>query len=261
MNTEKIWRWNVNDVWFTYSSMCREIFFAKNASNTVDRYHHLTASFLFGGCSLECFLNENFRAYSKNISTPEDVMMKAQEGPSLRKKLTTWPEQICGVKLDEKNVETVLGFWNFRHDLVHRKRDDHSLYKELDDISPDVFLASLQNVFTEFYAGLNRPFPYWLLGWNFVGLNNDPAHPCLSSNQQFRYSLRNMGFNVPAADIAQAEVWENNNMKGVEAFRKMQSDYYAKSPEIEKKTGIFRNAPRLCKRWWDREFIMASIKD
>jgi hypothetical protein len=259
MDAEKVWRWNVNDVWLTYSSMFREIFLANNASNTIDRYHHLTACFLFGGCSLECFLNENFRAHAKNISMPEDAMMKAQDGLSLRKKLNTWPEQICGMKLDQQKVEAVLGFWNFRHDLVHRKREDHSLYKELDGISPDVFLNSLQNIFIEFYFGLGRPFPYWLLGWNFVGLNNDPAYPCLLNNQQFRYSLKNMGFNVPAADIAQAEVWEDKNMKGLEAFQRLQSDYYTKSPEIERMTGIFRNAPRLCKRWWDREFILASM--
>ncbi|MBF0387998.1 MAG: hypothetical protein HQL20_09130 [Candidatus Omnitrophica bacterium] len=190
----------------------------------------------------------------------EDEKMKMQRRMVLRDKIETWPEKICGIRLEPQSIKTVLEFWDFRHNLVHRKRDDHSLYKELDDVSPDQFLDSLQNIFIQFYVGLDQSFPYWLQGWNFVGLNNDPAHPCLLNNQQFRYSLRNMGFDVPAADIARAEVWESVNMKGIVAFRRLQSDYYAKSPEIEKKTGIFRNAPRLCKRWWDRDFIMASIK-
>ena len=189
----------------------------------------------------------------------EDEMIKVQKQATLREKIKTWPEKICGIRFEAPSVKAVLEFWEFRHGLVHRKRDDHSLYKELDNVSPDAFLDSLQNIFIQFYAGLDRPFPYWLFGWNFVGLNNDPAYPCLMNNQEFKYSLRNMGFDVPAADTARAKLWENNNMKGLEAFHRLRSDYYVKSPEIEKKIGIFRNAPRLCKRWWDREFIMASI--
>ncbi len=67
-----------------------------------------------------------------------------------------------------------------------------------------------------------------------------------------------MGFNVPASDYDRAIDWENKNMKGFLAFKRMHENYYCKSPDIEPRHPVFDSAPRLCKKWWDREYILAN---
>lgn len=60
MCSEEIWRWNVDDVWQSFSSMFQEMSFANNVTNDIARYHHLSARLLFGGCAIESFLNRDF---------------------------------------------------------------------------------------------------------------------------------------------------------------------------------------------------------
>jgi hypothetical protein len=42
MSSEGIWRWNVDDVWQSFSSMYQEMSFADRATNDIARYHHLS---------------------------------------------------------------------------------------------------------------------------------------------------------------------------------------------------------------------------
>ena len=258
MKSEKIWRWNVDDVWQGFSSMYQEISFIQEATNDIERYHHLTASLLFGGCAVEAFLNTNMRIYCKKKETPEHDVLRRIRYETLRKKLESWPTEICGIIILEQDVKVLLEFLDLRNEVTHRKRFDHSLYKELDETVPNRFLEAIQRTFVQLYYGLGASFPYWLLGWNFVGMNNNGTCPCLNNNQQFKHSLRHMGFNVPASEYGPAIAWEEKNMKGIEAFISLKNNYYMKAPEIEPKNILFPSAPRLCKRWWDKDFILSN---
>lgn len=258
MSSDGIWRWNVDDVWQSYSSMLQESFFAENAAYDITRYHHLTACLLFGGCAVESFMNTSRRRFLEGKGLDTKTIHQELRYTSLRKKMEEWPYEICKVKFEPNDLESISGFLDLRNEVTHRKRRDHSLYKELDESKPSFFVQAVQNVFVAVYTGLNNSFPYWLLGWNFVGMNGDEAHPCLINNQQFKHALAHMGFPVPAWEYHAANAWEEENMKGIAAFHRLKSDFYNNAPTIEPRIPMFPMAPRLCKHWWDRELIYNS---
>ncbi len=208
MNSEGVWRWNVDDIWQSYSSMYQESFLAGEMINDIMRYHHLTSCLLFGGCAIESFMNKNMRAFLENKDISEEKIFKKIRYTNLRKKMEKWPSDICNMMVEEKDIETISRFLDLRNEVTHRKRKDHSLYKELDEANPLKFIEAIQSAFIVIYSGLDNSFPYWLLGWNFVGMNGDETHPSLINNQQFKHALVNMGFQVPAFDYNAANAWE-----------------------------------------------------
>jgi hypothetical protein len=256
MTAEGVWRWNVDDVWQSFSSMYQEMSFANDATNDIARYHHMSACLLFGGCAIESFSNANMRMYLRKSKEPENKILQRLRYTALREKIESWPAEICGVTIEKRDIEVLFAFLDLRNEVTHRKRMDHSLYRELDEATPVNFVEAAQRAFVSFYEGQGSSFPYWLLGWNFVGMNGDHTHPCLINNQQFQHALNHMGFKVPAWEYYAALEWEEQNMKGIEAFLRLKQDYYAKAPGIEPKSERFPMAPRLCKRWWDRKLIL-----
>jgi hypothetical protein len=256
MVSDGVWRWNVDDVWQSFSSMFQEMSFANQATNDITRYHHLSACLLFGGCAVESFTNASMRKYLKASEVSENKILKRLRYTALREKIELWPAEACGITLEKHDVDVLLDFLDLRNEVTHRKRLDHSLYKELDETTPAQFVAAVQKAFVLLYQGQRVSFPYWLLGWNFVGMNGDDTHPCLINNQQFQHALNHMGFRVPAYEYGAANAWQEQNMKGMDAFLRLKESYYAKAPDIEPKSEQFPMAPRLCKRWWDKQLIL-----
>lgn len=238
--------------------MFQESALAKEASNDIQRYHHLTGCLLSGGCAIESFLNSNRRTQLERNGIGDERITKELRYTSLRTKMETWPSEFSGVSFEANDLAVITEFLELRNEVTHRKRRDHSLYQELDETMPDRFVVAVQEAFVTTYAGLNQSFPYWLLGWNFVGVNGDEAHPCLLNSQQFKHALLHMGFRVPAWEYDAANAWEESNMKGVGAFRELKTAYYDKAPVIEPRNPMFPMAPRLCKRWWDAELIYGA---
>ncbi|WP_155957845.1 hypothetical protein [Fodinicurvata sediminis] len=254
MAEETIWRWNVDDVWQTFSSTFQEMTLMHEADNEIIRYHHLSASLLFGGCAIETFLNKQLRACLEEKKSGETQIYKRLRYTSLHEKMEKWPSELYGICLPEHDVETISNALELRNEVVHRKRKDHSLYQELDDTDPVSFVHAVQHIIATTLGASGRAFHYWLLGWNYVGMNGDEAHPFLGSNQQFKYSLNAMGFRVPATDYYAAKAWEAKNMQGLEAFKAMRKQIYDAAPIIEPRHPVFRS-PRLCKRWWDKTVV------
>lgn len=255
MKQEEVWRWNVDDVWQTFSSTYQEMAFALAANNSVASYHHLSASLLFGGCVVESFLNKQLRMRLEAEGVDEKKIFRRLRHTSLHEKMEKWPDELHQVTLPSEDIETIGQFLDLRNEVTHRKRRDHSLYTELDEADPAIFVKSVQRVLVVVYEGADRCFPYWLLGWNYVGMNGDEAHPALINNQQFKYSLNAMGFRVPAADYYAATEWEEKNMRGLKAFERLRDHIYSRAPDIEPRSPVFNQAPRLCKRWWDEALI------
>ena len=251
----EIWRWNVDDVWQSYSSMYQETSITSQSLNDIERYHHLSASLLFGGCALEAFLNARMRSYCKHLAVDENTVVKRLRYTALREKLEKWPYEFCGVSIAETDVNRIGDFLDLRNEVTHRKRRDHSLYKELDEANILVFVDALQCAMVTVYSGLGESFPYWLIGWNYVGMNGDETHPCLLSNQQFKHSLNRFGLPVPAWDADAADAWERTNMTSLAGFMVLKEQVYSRCPDIEPRIEHFPQMPRLCKRWWDRNLI------
>lgn len=258
MSTDGVWRWNVDDIWQSYSSMYQEMQAAGDAINDIARYHHVTACLLFGGCAIEAFLNTQLRRSLEKGETPEKKIFQRLRYTALREKLEGWPMEIAGIAVADKDTQTILEFLDLRNEATHRKRRDHSLYKELDEADPERFLEALQRAFVVIYEALGTSFPYWILGWNFVGMNNDETHPCLTNNGQFKHALRHMGFDVPAWDYDAAKAWEESNMTGLDAFYHLKNEFYDLAPAMQPRSQIAPTAPRLCKRWWDYELVRSE---
>ncbi len=258
MSSDGVWRWNVDDVWQSFSSMFQEMFHANEATNDIVRYHHLTACLLFGGCSIESFMNASMRKYLKASDVPENEIFKRLRNTTLRKKIESWPAEAFGVSLERCDVDVLLDFLDLRNEVTHRKRLDHSLYKELDETPPTHFVEAVQKAFVLFYQGQGVTFPYWILGWNFVGMNGDDTHPCLINNQQFQHALNHMGFRIPAWEYESARAWQEKNMRGIDAFIELKKYYYLNAPDIEPRDQRYPMAPRLCKRWWDKKLILGT---
>ena len=251
----EVWRWNVDDVWQSYSSMFQEASLTHKSRNEIERYHHLSASLLFGGCAVESFLNAKMRAYCKGEGVDENQVLKRLRYTALREKLEKWPSEFCGTAIPEVDVNCIVDFLDLRNEVTHRKRKDHSLYKELDETNVHIFIQALQRAMVMVYSGFGESFPYWLLGWNYVGMNGDETHPCLLSNQQFKHSLNRFGFNVPAWEYHAANEWERAYMSNLEGFAVLHEQVYSRCPDIEPRSEQFPQIPRLCKRWWDRAVI------
>lgn len=251
----EVWRWNVDDVWQSYSSMFQEAFFTLQSRNEIERYHHLSASLLFGGSAVEAFLNAKMRAQCKRNGVEEGKVLKRLRYTVLREKLEKWPAELCGAKIPEPDANCIVDFLDLRNEVTHRKRKDHSLYKELDDANVFVFVEALQRAMVTVYSGLGESFPYWLLGWNYVGMNGDETHPCVLNNQQFKHSLNSFGFNIPAWEYDAANEWERVNMTTMEGFTILKTQVYSHCSDIEPRSERFPHRPRLCKRWWDRSII------
>lgn len=249
----EVWRWNVDDVWQSYSSMFQEASLTHQSMNEIERYHHLSASLLFGGCAVEAFLNAKMRAYFKRECVAEDQVLKRLRYTALREKLEKWPSEFCGTAIPESDVNCIVDFLDLRNEVTHRKRKDHSLYKELDEANIHIFVQALQRAMVTVYARGGESFPYWLLGWNYVGMNGDETHPCLLNNQQFKHSLNHFGFTVPAWEHHAANEWERAHMTSLEGFVALQAQVYSRCPDIEPRSERFPQIPRLCKRWWDRK--------
>ena len=256
---KEVWRWNVDPAWENYSSLHLESSAATRASNPIEKYHHLRAALLFGMASLEAFLNQEMR--KKMIAEGrQDNTIAKQLKTFLGNKTGKWPQIISSKELAvDTNLERLVREYNdLRGETAHPQRREHSFYKALDDMAPDHLRSSVAHYMISITQALNRPFYYWLLGWNFVGFNFDEAAPCLLDNQQFLHSLRNGGLQVPAWEYSESQKWERENMVTLENFERMIKLMDTLPFDIEPRQERFPQRPRLCKRWWDKNLIRSS---
>lgn len=264
--TEEVWRWNVNPTWNHFCSMTREAHYADSATNTFDRNHHLMACLYFGIGALESFLNYQMREKLKTQGIQEQKIIKilrnAAFGESKNKdsKVLDWPKEICGsdFQLPVKVNSLLIDYNLLRGEITHPKKKDHSLYRDLEEAKPGEFIEAVTDYIVTIYEAKKEPFPYWLLGWNFVGFNHDSTWPFLSGNDQFRHSLRALGIDVPAWEYEAALRWEQEHMTSLKEFNLLFLALVQTGLEIEPKNLQFPTKPRLCKRWWDKELIKES---
>lgn len=145
MTEEKreIWRWNVDDVWQSFSSMFQEAWHASRAHNEIQRYHHLTGALLFGACTVEAFMNAQMRIHCAKSAMPDAEIVQVLRKGNLLEKLRKWPSVISGVSVEKLHLATIAEFLELRNEVTHRKRRDHSLYAELDALHIDRFVEAI----------------------------------------------------------------------------------------------------------------------
>jgi hypothetical protein len=268
MSTEH-WRWNVNAAWENFCAMCEEAHHGREARHEFDRYKHLRSCLIFGSMALEAFINEQMRQYLENVGTPEEQIYKCLRRPRLQSKINEWPAKFGNgvLQLDPGHSELFAlfdDFYDLRNSLVHPKERDHSIHRRLDDLDPAGVVEAVRTTIVLIAVAIPKPFPYWALGWNFVGFNFDNTHPVLLDVAQFRHSFARLGLITPntAWLYDEANRWTEENMKSANDFRCLKAQLDALPIDIEPWFELIPgmgSPPRLTKRWWDHELIASTI--
>ena len=250
------WRWNVNTTWHHFSSLCQECRTSLTTKNEFLKYHHLKAALFFGIGAVESFLNEIMRRKLEKEGESEDNIFKELRYTSFGKKLELWPSKLTTSQISISNdlIGIVSAYSAIRGEVTHPKIKDHSIYRELDSLDINNFTIAVAEFIVIILEAQEEIFPYWLSGWNFVGMGFDPNHPVLLNNQQFLFSLNAFGFNVPCVEADKADVWKRNNMSSLNGFRKL-NDQLSALDRCEPKSKRFPYKPRLCRSWWDIEHL------
>lgn len=186
----------------------------------------------------------------------EEGILKILRKGRLGGKLQNWPSEICGkpVEIPESLIDTFKTFQEIRNEVTHAKNRDHSIYADLDRMEPTQIVDAIARIIVTILSGKERPFPYWLLGWNYVGMNGNPAHPFESNNLNgFVHSLRNLGisFNNYGSD----SVWEKMAMTSVKGYEELKDILSQVPSDIEPLHHRFPQKPRLTRRWWDSDVV------
>ncbi len=260
------YRWNVDPVWENLSSVFEEAHHAREAPNNYVRYKHIRSLLSFAAIGLEAFFNQLIR---KRMSERGESNTKIKDflNMSLRKKANDWlsNEYQCETEFATSELYGIFEeYHKLRQVITHPKDIDHSAYLELDRIDPECVVLSIQDTLLQVHETIQESYPYWLLRWNFVGFNRDPAQPFLSNVAQFRHSLARMKLinAADACDYSRANDWEQRWMFDQEGFRKLSSLLGTYPDEIEPWIELIPglgSPPRICRKWWDREYIISTI--
>lgn len=258
MAQEEHWRWNADVTWENFSSLAREAAASCEASSPFHRHHHVKASLYFAVGTLESFLNRAMREHMSQKSADETEVMQKLRGTSFRRKLKDWAPIITGVTIETPAslIEAIETFSALRDEATHPKRRDHSFHRELDSTNIDQVQDAVARFIVMVHENRGSSFPYWLLGWNFIGMNGDVLRPALLNNQQFMHALAHMGFEVPTFLAEPMEEWERNFMRSTAGYEKILCDLQSVQ-DCQPRDPRFPLMPRLCRRWWDDKHVLS----
>lgn len=254
------WRWNADLAWHYHCSMFYESAMAQEANNDFMRYHHVRSGIYFAVSALEAFLNGHMRRDLEAKGVPEEEIFKKLRHTKIDEKRKKWPSEICGreIAFPDGVGQIFEAYKDIRNETTHPKRRDHSIYPQLEGANPNKLAEAVSVAMVTVYEGLSDPFPYWVLGWNYVGMNNNPAHPNQGNNMNgFFWSLIEMGFQVSSDEIA----WDKLNMVTLQDYHALKDTLDKYPHEIEPYRADLPMRPRLTRRWWDHEFIYTNIKE
>ncbi|MDR6212962.1 hypothetical protein [Paracidovorax wautersii] len=245
--------WSANPVWQNFSSLVREAHSAEVAPTTMERSHHLTAALYFGIATLEAFLNRVMRAHLA-ASKSEHVILEVLRKGRFLAKLDKWPLEIIGIRpAFPQQQRDLIGLCNdVRGNLTHPKTLGYDIYKQLLTVRPDELVDAVATYIVTFHAAQRTRFPYWIFGWNYLNPSPRTHEIFLIHDQQFSFSLRALGFDVPASDAIRSEAWRDLYLKSLEGYIAIKNAL-DKTSGCEPKAIPFPHQPTLCRRWWMAE--------
>jgi len=253
--------WLINPPWQHFSSLFRESVSTKDEPNEFIRYHHLTSTLYFGIAFIEALLNRQYREILEIRGLPEDDIIKTLRDGSggFRKKFNSWPELICGRKIEisEQLIGLVIDINDIRSELTHPKTWGGETYEKLDIIDVGTFVDAVAEFAVALFSGRSFRYPYWIFGWNYVGPSGSGLSPMMINDQQFVHSLASLGLKANPFDAAASNAWRDAHMRDVQGYRRVKAILDA-APECEPIDPQFPYMPRLCKRWWDSNRIAAN---
>lgn len=256
--SEKIWRWNVNPTWHHCTSMYQESHFAENADDQQERYHHFRACLYFGIGTVESFLNEEIRDFMKDQGHDEEAINEEIKNKNIGNKLKEYLPRITEKAIDIPNDmrEVFDAFRDMRNEVTHPSHEDHSIYQELDEANSKVLVQTVTEFLALVYEAKQERFPFWILGWNYVGSDGDPTKLTMGNYMNcFMPSLYSLGFDVPSGEAGKVENFVDNNFTTLDKFRDWRSKLQNLDKNIEPFDERFPQKPRLTNEWWNDELI------
>jgi hypothetical protein len=246
--------WFVNPSWQNFSSLFREVTAATEANTEMEKAHHMTAALYFGIAALEAFLNAKMRAHLAQAGKPEQEIYDALRKGKITSKLKKWPDELLPAPFTvSPSTLTLIEFFNeVRGDLTHPKTHGHDIYEKLDTIDPDSVIDGVAEYIARFHEAEGTRFPYWLFGWNYLNPRPDSYTIILVNDQQFSFSLQNLGFQIPAAAWAAGEAWRNQYLGTFSGYTTVR-DALRSLNHCESKQPMFPFQPKLCRRWWSAD--------
>ena len=249
--------WLINPPWMHYSSAVREAAISESEPDGFLKYHHRTAALYFGISFIEAFLNRKMRQVMEARGSPEAEVFKTLRGSAkFREKLKKWPVAISkkDFTISGDLIDTLVSINEVRGDITHAKTSGISEYEKLEAIDLPSFLTGVAEYAVQLYSSMGEMFPYWLLGWNYVNPHQSSPLPWVINDQQFVHSLAYLGVRINSFDAETSIAWRKSNMAGVEGYRRLKGVMSTLEP-CEPIDLDFPYRPRLCRRWWDLEFI------
>jgi hypothetical protein len=251
---QKFGRWNVNPTWHHFCSMYQEAALSKEALTEFARYHHMRGCFYFAIGAIESFLNESIRIFLGKKEEAEAVIFKNIRHTPLRAKIREWPSELSlnQHKIPEDIITELVAVCDLRDEISHPKHSSHAIYKELDEANADYLTNLVASYVASVHEGMQAPFPYWILGWNYVGLNRDMRHAMLSNNLNgFVYSLIAMKFRLFGNPLGGSlEGWEKHFMTSLDGYKQLKAGLDRYSSNIEPTWENLPDKPRLTNSWW-----------
>jgi hypothetical protein len=251
------WRWNSDTTWHYFCSMQYEAVSAANANNDFMRYHHLRSCIYYATSVLESLLNKEMRRSLEKQRVPEGEIKKRLRYTKLDEKLEKWPTIIAGRQVSlSRDAMKIFEDRQIRNEVTHPKRRDHSIYAELDRAEPMKLVDAVARSLVAVCEAKGAAFQYWVLGWNYVGMNGNAAYPCELNNMNgFVWSLHWMGFNVRLHDTS----WEREFMTSENGYEQLKAALDKYPEDIEPLLHELPQRPRLTRRWWDHQFIYENV--
>ncbi len=208
---------------------------------------------------MEAALNAAMREHMKGEA--EDAIIERLRKVSFHKKVSVWPSEIAD---SEFSFEP--DFWRFfeqhkqvRDEITHPKQRDHSVYRDLDQADPTAIEKAIARALVSLRVAQGKPWPYWLLSWNYVGMNADPTFPTESNNMNgFYYSLPALGIRWNSTNQM---AFEQQGMSSLRNFDELDTFMQKLSVDIEPINSHFPDRPRLTRRWWDTVFLRDDLKN
>lgn len=261
MGPQKIWLWDADITWHYHASMVYANYLSKNLKSKFERYYYARSCIFFAIGALEAELNKEMRKFLLKSDSSEEDIIGMQRKTSFADKVKKWPRKFYGRGSGFRDdvMEAIKHVQVIRNEVTHPKREDHSIFADLDGLNLDVVADKFSVALVQISEWNKIPFNYWVTGWNYVNGSGKLTEVILCNNgNSFVYSLSAMGFRDVRCRGLQISDWENVLMTSVEDYEILKKALADCPLDIEKYHPSTPAKPRLCRRWWDEALIMGS---
>ncbi len=248
----KAWRWNVDPTWGNFSAMIQDDFFARQANTIYDKHRLSKSCLYFAVATVEAFINKELYLFLASQKTEKKEILQILT--NAKKRLAKLQETSFSTLYHHKEYKRYEYYKEIRNEATHPVRQDQLIGDYLDIVDTGEIVKLVKYLLIKTCEMQDKVFPYWMLGWNYIGFNFNKMEPFLSNNLNgFYYSL--IAMKIEGFDCQYPMSFENKYMKKYEDFLKFEVALAEYPFEVEPASKIFPDKPRLTRKWWDHSVL------